>query len=157
MFGTNNKENKTNDAGSSRPSGSHGLNSVNEGTTLVGDLKAESDIRVDGTIKGNLDCKAKVIIGPNGNIDGEVICENAVIEGGFNGKLVVKDMLQLKETAKVTGEVITRKIAMMAGCDFEGTVTTRSTSATGRANGTPTLSGDRVAALKEKESAAAKS
>ncbi|MEL6142304.1 MAG: polymer-forming cytoskeletal protein [Bacteroidota bacterium] len=130
MFGSSNtnKTNKKPETSTPRTTNAagRGLNTINEGTTVIGDLTAESDIRVDGTIKGNLDCKAKVIIGPKGMIDGEVSCENAVIEGTFNGKLEVKEMLSIKESAKVTGDIITRKVAMASGCDFEGNVTTRS-------------------------------
>lgn len=154
MFGSNNNKDtkKTESSTPNRTGSGRGLNTVNEGTTVVGDLQAESDIRVDGTIKGNLKCKAKVIIGPKGMIDGEVTCENAVIEGGFNGKLHVKDMLSIKETAKVSGDVITRKVAMMAGCDFEGNVTTRG-GKMGASNNGQGGNGNRVAALKEKERA----
>lgn len=146
MFGSSNKDaNKIDPSKDNKNTPpSRGLNTVNEGTTVTGDLKAESDIRVDGTIKGNLDCEAKVIIGPKGMIEGEVKCESAVIEGEFHGKLFVKDMLTVKETAKITGDVVTRKVAMMAGCDFEGTVTTRGTA--------PVKVNDKVAALKQKES-----
>lgn len=153
MFGSNNKDTKKTETSTPTKSGapSRGLNTVNEGTTVTGDLKAESDIRVDGSILGNLDCAAKVIIGPKGFIDGEVTCESAVIEGGFNGKLVVKDMLSIKETAKVTGDVITRKVAMMAGCDFEGTVTTRSASSKSSNGSSQPPSGNKVAQLKQKE------
>ncbi|MEM9835520.1 MAG: polymer-forming cytoskeletal protein [Bacteroidota bacterium] len=149
MFGSSNKDTKKTETTSARSSTpSRGLNTVNEGTVMTGDLTAENDIRIDGSIKGNLDCKAKVIIGPKGSIDGEVICVNAMIEGHFNGKLTVKEMLSIKETAKVTGNVITRKVAMMAGCDFEGTVTTR--GGKGNTNG-QRPAGNKVAALKAKE------
>lgn len=152
MFGSSNKDAKNADANSASKGGAptRGLNTVNEGTSMTGDLTAESDIRIDGSINGNLNCKAKVIIGPKGSIDGEVICENAVIEGIFNGKLTVKDMLSIKETAKVTGNVITRKVAMMAGCDFEGTVTTK-----GEVDSRSSGQNGKVEALKAKEGAKA--
>ena len=67
------------------PSGGHSLNSIVEGTNIEGTVNANSDIRVDGAIKGKLFCDAKVIIGPTGKVDGEIRCENAVIEGKFEG------------------------------------------------------------------------
>jgi cytoskeletal protein CcmA (bactofilin family) len=151
MFGSSNKDTKKTETASASRGGAptHGLNTVNEGTSMIGDLKADNDIRVDGSISGNLICKAKVIIGPKGSIDGEVTCENAVIEGKFNGKLTVKEMLTIKETAKVTGDVITSKVAMLAGCDFEGTVTTQGGKSDNNNNG----QNGKIAAMKAKEGA----
>lgn len=128
MFGSSkeNKDSNNNNArGAAAPS--RGLNTVNEGTTLTGNLEAQNDIRVDGTINGDLNCKAKVIIGPKGTIKGTVSCENAVIEGKFDGTLKVRDSLTIKETAEVIGDVATAKIGMNPGCNFDGTLTTKST------------------------------
>lgn len=128
MFGSN-KDTKDNTTSSSSNRGgaapSRGLNTVNEGTTLTGDLEAQSDIRVDGTINGDLRCQAKVIIGPKGAIKGTVNCQNAVIEGKFDGTLTVRDSLSIKETATVVGDVNTKKISMSPGCNFDGTLSTK--------------------------------
>jgi cytoskeletal protein CcmA (bactofilin family) len=75
-------------------------------------------MRVDGTIKGNLSCKAKVIVGPSGFIDGEVRCQNAMIEGKLHGKLRVTELLTIKETAEVVGDVTTGKLHVANGAVF---------------------------------------
>jgi cytoskeletal protein CcmA (bactofilin family) len=97
------------------------LNSLVKGTTVEGTIYSESDIRVDGVIKGNLTCKAKVIIGPTGFIDGEVKCENAMIEGKLSGKLRVTDLLSVKETAEIIGDVVTGKLLVQPGAIFNVT------------------------------------
>jgi len=97
---------------------SNGLNSLVRGTTVEGTVVSESDIRVDGTIKGTLHCKAKVIIGPSGFIDGEVKCANAMIEGRFHGKLRVTELLTIKENAEVVGDVSTGKLMIQPGAVF---------------------------------------
>ncbi len=124
MFG-NNGSNNTKDVSNSKntksttgPVATGGLNSISQGTTVEGSIKASSDIRVDGTIKGKLFCDAKVIIGPTGYIDGEVRCENAVVEGKFEGQLHVKEMLNVRETANITGEVTTGKLIVQTGGVF---------------------------------------
>ena len=99
---------------------SHSLNSLVQGTTVEGTVKSESDIRVDGTIKGNLHCKSKVIIGPTGKVEGEVRCENAVVEGQFEGTLLVEAALHVKETAKVTGEIAAGKLIVQPGATING-------------------------------------
>lgn len=129
MFGNSSakdeKKNRTESTSRSTPSsGSRGLNTITEGTRIEGDLVADSDIRIDGVIKGNLRCSAKVIIGVKGSFDGEISCVNAVLEGKFSGTLKVTDMLKLQETAKAKGEIKTNRLAMADGADFTGNIET---------------------------------
>jgi len=125
MFGSNNSKEatKTKNGTPSSPSSSssHALNSLVQGTTVEGTIKADSDIRVDGAIKGKLFCDAKVIIGPTGQIEGEVKCQNAVIEGKFDGVLIVTELLNVRETAQITGDVTTGKLIVQSGAVFNVT------------------------------------
>lgn len=98
------------------PSGT--LNVLVKGTVLEGTLRCESDLRVDGTIKGKLICQAKVIIGPTGAVDGEIHCQNAVVEGNFKGILTVTELLNVRETAEVDGEINTNKLIVQSGAKF---------------------------------------
>ncbi len=98
------------------------LNSLVKGTFVEGTVSSESDIRIDGNIKGVLTCKAKVIVGPTGVIEGEIRCVNAVIEGKFNGTLYAEELLHIRETAEVTGDVYTNKLTVQSGANFNGAV-----------------------------------
>lgn len=126
MFGNNNNKKE---ASKSKPgtvsssSGSHSLNSLVRGSEIQGTVKAGSDIRIDGTIKGTLICESKVIIGPTGLIEGEVTCANAVIEGKFEGVLHVKELLNIRESAVVNGDVTTSKLVVQPGAVFNVTCT----------------------------------
>jgi len=97
---------------------SHSLNTLVKGTVVEGTVKSESDIRIDGVIKGSLNCNAKVIIGPSGFIEGDVRCANAVIEGKFEGSLQVSELLNVRENAKVSGDVRTNKLIVQSGAIF---------------------------------------
>ena len=123
MFGSKKtaEEVKTTGGKPALPSGENALNSLVRGTTVEGSIVAESDIRIDGTIRGTLTCSAKVIIGPSGLIDGEVKCQNAVIEGKFYGKLRVADLLSVKESAEIVAEVTTSKLSVAPGAIFDVT------------------------------------
>jgi cytoskeletal protein CcmA (bactofilin family) len=99
-------------------SASSSSNSLVQGTNIEGTVQADKDIRIDGTLKGTLNCKGKVIIGPTGYITGEVQCENAVIEGRFEGVLLVNDILHVKETARIEGDVTTQKLVVQPGSIF---------------------------------------
>ena len=116
MFGNSKNDNKTNGV-ISTPSTSTS-NSLVQGTSIDGTVHAENDIRIDGAMTGTLICKGKLIIGPTGSVVGEVQCENAVIEGRFEGVLSVGDVLHVKETAKVEGDITTQKLIVQPGSVF---------------------------------------
>lgn len=119
MFGT-----KTEDKGKKtlpQIVSSASVNTLVQGTRVVGDVVADSDIRIDGQLEGNLKCAAKLIIGSTGTVKGDVQCANAIIEGSFEGKLRVAEVLNIKETAKVIGDVKTDKLIVHSGAVFNVT------------------------------------
>jgi len=97
---------------------SSALNSIVSGTKIEGKVHCENDIRIDGQLKGSLTCNSKVIIGPSGMVDGDIECENAMIEGHFVGILTVRDSLQVKETANIKGDINTDKLVVHSGAVF---------------------------------------
>jgi len=97
------------------------FNTLAVGTVIEGNVRSASDIRVDGSIFGNLTCDSKIIIGPSGIIEGDVSCASAHIEGKYKGKLTVGDILNIRENAVVTGDIITQKLIVQAGVSFNGT------------------------------------
>lgn len=96
------------------------LNRIVEGTSIEGDIRSDSNIRIDGKLKGTIHTKGRLVIGSSGIIEGEIICENADIEGIFIGKINVNQLLSLKSTAKLTGDIITSKLAIEPGAMFSG-------------------------------------
>lgn len=118
MFNNSKNEQKGKTNGLITSASATSSNSLIQGTSIEGTVQAEKDIRIDGTLRGNLNCKGKVIIGPTGFISGDVQCENAVIEGRFEGVLMVSDILHVKETAKVEGDVTTQKLVVQPGSIF---------------------------------------
>ncbi|MCB0643396.1 MAG: polymer-forming cytoskeletal protein, partial [Phaeodactylibacter sp.] len=123
MFGNNSKSKESGKIGGTNSgTSSHSLNSLVQGTVVEGDIQCKSDIRIDGTIKGSLNCAAKVIIGPTGAIEGSVTCKNAVIEGRFEGDLTVSERLDIKERANVNGEIEYGKLVVQPGAVLVGDV-----------------------------------
>lgn len=118
MFGSKDKENKSVETNALL---SHSHNSLVKGTIVEGKVTSQNDIRIDGTIKGALECNAKLVVGPVGVIEGEISCKNAVIMGRIEGNISVKEMLKLEKTASVTGEIVTSKFIVAAGAVFNGT------------------------------------
>ncbi len=93
-------------------------NMITSGTKIEGNVSANSDMRIDGELVGNLSCQGKIIIGAEGKIIGDIDCQNAVIEGVFQGKLKCSDLLNIRETAQIRGEITTDKLMVQAGAIF---------------------------------------
>lgn len=96
------------------------INLISNGTDITGDIKSNGDIRIDGTLTGNLSTKGKVVIGPTGKIKGEVICKNSEVSGVIEGKISVGQLLNLKASSKILGDIVTSKLAIEPGARFTG-------------------------------------
>lgn len=115
MFGKN--EGNTNKNNNINPDS---INRIVAGTTIKGDIDSDSIIRIDGRLEGSIKTKSKLVVGETGIIDGDVICENADIFGTIKGQINVSELLSLKSTAKLTGDIISNKLAIEPGAQFSG-------------------------------------
>lgn len=93
-------------------------NRINEGTELKGDIISNGFFRIDGKVEGSISKPSKVVIGKSGSVKGKLTCEDADIEGKFEGNLNVSGTLTLKATAHIEGEVIVGKLAVEPGATF---------------------------------------
>lgn len=103
-------------------------NRIVEGTSIVGDIVSKTDFRLDGELIGNFTSEGKIVIGAKGSIKGEIVCNNADIEGLFHGKIKVLEILNIKSTAQIHGEVAVGKLSIEPGADFTATCTMLSNS-----------------------------
>lgn len=95
-------------------------NIIGKGTVIEGNINATGNIRIDGKIVGNIIAKAKIVIGHDAIIEGNITAQNAEIAGFIKGKLDVSDYIILKNTAKINGDIASNKLAMEAGATFNG-------------------------------------
>ena len=94
-------------------------NLISVNTTIKGDIISEGDFRIDGNLEGNIETKGKVVIGKKGKITGgSITCVNAEIEGSASGKFHISQMLTLKNTAIVEGDVNISKLTVEPGAIF---------------------------------------
>lgn len=96
------------------------INLISVGTEIIGDVKSNGDIRIDGILTGNLNTKGKVVIGPTGKVNGEVMCKNSEVAGIIEGKICVGQLLNLKASSKIVGDIITFKLSVEPGAKFSG-------------------------------------
>ncbi|MBN1598374.1 MAG: polymer-forming cytoskeletal protein [Bacteroidales bacterium] len=96
------------------------INLIGVGTDIKGDIQSTGDIRIDGTLKGNLKTKGKVVIGGTGMVKGEVYCKNSDVEGKIEGKINVQELLSLKSTSVILGDISAKRLAIEPGARFTG-------------------------------------
>ena len=96
-------------------------NRIIEGTHIEGNISSTTDFRLDGVLIGDFTSKGKLVIGPKGVVKGNITCANVDIEGEFEGVLKITELLSIKNTAKITGDVVVGKLAVEPGAVFEAT------------------------------------
>lgn len=106
--------------GSQAPDTTDRINRIVAGTTLNGDLTSDSNILLEGEVNGNVSCAGRVIIGTSGKINGNLVCVNAEIDGAMDGQLMVENLLVLRATACIKGDIQTMKLHIEEGAFFEG-------------------------------------
>ncbi len=97
------------------------INQIGIETEIKGDIISKGDIRVDGVLTGNITTSGKLVLGGTGRVFGEISCQNAHISGSIEGKITVKELLSMKSSASITGEIYTEKFAVEPGAKFTGT------------------------------------
>jgi cytoskeletal protein CcmA (bactofilin family) len=96
------------------------VNIIGAGTSIEGDINTNGDMRIDGSLTGTINVKGKLVVGPTGVVEGEIICQNADVSGTIKGKIGVAELLSLKSSSKLNGDIITNKIAIEPGATFTG-------------------------------------
>jgi cytoskeletal protein CcmA (bactofilin family) len=108
------------DVSSEAPAQQSGASIIAAGTTVKGDISSNGDIRIDGTLQGNIQSTAKVVIGANGVVEGDISGQQADIMGKINGTIKVKELLQLKGGSTVTGNIHAAKLQIETNANFNG-------------------------------------
>lgn len=96
-------------------------NTIGKGTYLEGNVETFGNIRIEGKVTGNIKSKSKVALGPQSSVTGNILAQNADIEGEVKGKLEISEVLVLKATAVINGDIITGKMVVEPGAVFNGT------------------------------------
>ena len=113
-----NAKNKT-DMSIPAPAG-NGTTLISSGTTLKGDISSNGDLRIDGTIIGNITSSAKIIIGASGVVEGDINGTQADIVGKVSGNVRAKELLQLRGESVVTGNLYAGKLQVEPTATFNG-------------------------------------
>ncbi|QQS29766.1 MAG: polymer-forming cytoskeletal protein [Sphingobacteriales bacterium] len=121
MFGNNKKASE--DRSNNRRDSVNALNLIGQGTKITGNMTCQGDVRIDGELTGNITAYARIVLGPTGVVFGDIVCENADISGKIEGTIRVKELLNLKESALINGDLTANKLVVEAGAIFNGRCT----------------------------------
>lgn len=99
---------------------SSSINILGAGTIVKGEISANGDFRIDGTLLGSINAKGKLVIGATGSVEGEIICQNADFSGNVKANVNVLEMLSLKSTSKLIGDISVNKLSIEPGAQFSG-------------------------------------
>lgn len=101
-------------------SNGNGATLISAGTTLKGDMSSNSDLRIDGTVIGNIESSSKVIIGGTGIVEGDITATQTDISGKVSGNIRAKELLQLRDESMVTGNLYAGKLQIEPTATFNG-------------------------------------
>lgn len=99
------------------------INLIAAGTKISGELISDGDIRIDGELTGNLESKGRLVIGASGKVEGDIKCKSCEIAGTQKGKLFIAELLTLKASSVVSGDMVTGRLSIEPGAFFMGTCT----------------------------------
>lgn len=97
------------------------VNLIAKGTSIKGEIQSNGDFRIDGSLNGSIKSSGKVVIGATGKVEGEITCQNAEVEGDLKVKINVKELLSLKATSVLRGDIVTGKLSIEPGAVLTGT------------------------------------
>ena len=98
-------------------------NALTSGSKIIGTVITDSDMRIDGTVEGDVKCAGKLVVGEQGLVKGTVECQNAEIMGRLDGKIDVKYTLALRATSIIKGEINTGTLMIEPNAIFNGSCT----------------------------------
>ena len=93
---------------------------IAKGTVIEGNIESHGNIRIDGTVIGNVKCKSKVAMGEASIVEGNILSQNAEIAGEIKGLIEIYDLLILKPTGVVNGDIVANKMVVEVGGAFNG-------------------------------------
>ena len=89
-------------------------------TVIVGNITAPKDLRIDGTVQGDVVCAGKAVLGKTGSIVGNIQCSTAEIAGKVTGNISAQQSLTLKSSSLFEGDIQTASLVSEPGASLNG-------------------------------------
>ena len=96
---------------------------IGKSVVIKGEVSCGEDLYIDGQVEGTVDPKGnRLTIGPNGRVKANVNAGVVVVEGQLEGNIQASDRVDLRQSAIVVGDVVTRRISIDEGASIKGSV-----------------------------------
>ena len=93
---------------------------ISEGASVTGELRSQTDIRVDGRVNGKMVSEGRIVVGEGAVIEGEIHCCDLDLWGSVKGEVYVRNMLSVKSSASVEGGIHVRRLQVELGAAING-------------------------------------
>jgi cytoskeletal protein CcmA (bactofilin family) len=93
---------------------------IGQGVSFEGTLISREGLRIDGNVKGRIECESTLMISTSARVQAEIICENAFIAGEVRGTVIGKKVIQISQNGKIIGDITTAGLVMEPGAVFDG-------------------------------------
>ena len=93
---------------------------LSEDVEVVGSIKSNADIQIQGKLNGDLLCNGNAIIGETASIKGNITADSTSISGQVAGNVTAKDRIELKSTARLNGDIRSKRLTVEDGVTFIG-------------------------------------
>lgn len=95
-------------------------NIIGKETVLEGSIESAGNIRIEGKVLGNAKAKAKFVMGNDAYVDGNVVARSGEVGGNIRGNIEISELLILKPTAVINGDILTNQLVVEPGATFNG-------------------------------------
>lgn len=93
---------------------------LDAGSSIQGDLLFEENFRVDGRLVGRIVSKGDLVIGVEGEVDGEVEVRNLYVFGTLRGKVTARERVEISKGSRIYADIETQSFHIDDGALFEG-------------------------------------
>lgn len=96
---------------------------IGKSVVIKGELSGSEDLYLDGEVEGSIELKQNAVtIGPNGRAKAKITAKSVVVDGKVNGNVFGSERVELRATAVVNGDIVTKRIVIAEGAFFKGSV-----------------------------------
>lgn len=93
---------------------------IAKGTVIEGKITTSENMRIDGTIKGEVRCEKKLVMDAGGFIEGNIYAGESTIKGKVTGTVNISNTLHLLESSFIKGDIKAKKLHVEEGAKYDG-------------------------------------
>ena len=95
---------------------------VGQGSAFNGDIEAAGFVRVDGTVRGDVGARGRVVVGERARMESDIVGTTVIIGGVVKGNVFASERVVVLSTGLVIGDIITRRIQADDGVLIQGKI-----------------------------------